>query len=404
MAESIPSIESLIKTYLQDQASPEQVKELIDRANAGGWSTEFETVLDKFWDESHPSVSLNREEILQKIFTKAKTWENQNKVISIQRIKRWVAAASILLFIAATVFYFVSRKSDDGSPKKEIAKQEIPAPDRNRASITLADGRTIYLDSAENGQLVNQNDVILSKTEDGKVIYKSSQLAASSSQLTYNTLSNPRGSKVIDLILSDGSHVWLNSGSSITYPVAFVENVGNVRNVKMSGEAYFEVAHDGNSPFVVEANGVITKVLGTHFNVNAYDDEDAIKVTLLEGKVQVENKSATSNLQSAILKPGEQAVFTIHDSRLTANSGADLDQVMAWKNGNFYFEKADVKTILRQISRWYDVEVVYEGSVSNRTFFGIVSRSSSLLDVLKILKANDMKFRIEGKKLFVTSA
>jgi ferric-dicitrate binding protein FerR (iron transport regulator) len=319
---------------------------------------------------------------------------------------KWVAAACIVLAVGLT-YFVISKRSEKCPPIAQT--QDVKPPSNTRAVITLADGSKVYLDSANNGTIAQQNSVNVIKTADGKIVY-SSDHQITGSPITYNTLSNPRGSKVIDMTLSDGSHVWLNAGSSITYPVAFT---GKERIVEMTGEAYFEVKHNSKQPFKVHLpNGSVVEDIGTAFNVNAYSDEADIKTTLIEGSVRViaeargpagrDPRQTPGVDRGVILKPGEQAVLT-HDSRLTIDH-PDLDVVIAWKEGSFYFDNSDLRSILREFARWYDIEVVYEGPVTNRKFFGIVKRSNSLKQVLQLLQDNNIVYSIEGKKLIVKSS
>jgi ferric-dicitrate binding protein FerR (iron transport regulator) len=253
--------------------------------------------------------------------------------------------------------------------------------------ITLADGSTIYLDSVGGGTLAVQNDVQVMKTAEGKVVYTGA--TTGNGEIVYNTLFNPRGSKVIDMQLSDGSHVWLNAGSSIRYPVAFI---GKERVVEINGEAYFEVARlersnaknakqaqrtqSENMPFIVKKGDVSVTVLGTHFNVNAYDDEESLKVTLLEGSVAVKRASTMVKLT-----PGQQAIAA--SGKLQVASSVDVDEVMAWKNGKFVFNKTNVQTTMRQIARWYDVDIEYKDNVKG-FFSGGISRLENASQLLKM--------------------
>jgi ferric-dicitrate binding protein FerR (iron transport regulator) len=339
----------------------------------------------------------------------------ETKVVAINRRRWtwWVAAASIL-FLVFGLWFLVGRKSEVGGQKSDMVKTNVEAPKSNRATITLASGEVVYLDSVGNGRFAQEGNVTLVKTADGKVIYQSTNQQGNQST-TYNTLSNPRGSKVIDLALADGSHVWLNAGSSIRYPVAFV---GEERRVEMTGEAYFEVAPafakasagkgegsrtGGKMPFVVAKGDMEVMVLGTHFNVNAYDDEEDIKVTLLEGKVNVKNEAG-----NVTIKPGEQALIV---NPVIARSGAtkqpetkndiDLEATMAWKNGLFQFNDATLQQVMRQIVRWYDVEVVYEGKIPEKIFEGKISRRSNLSQVVQILQESGVHFEITNRNLIV---
>ena len=258
--------------------------------------------------------------------------------------------------------------------------------------ITLANGQKVFLDSVSNGALAIQSNVKLVKLANGKIVYQQGTREMSG-KMEYNILSNPNGSKVINITLADGSKVWLNAGSALTYPVAFI---GNERKVSITGEAYFEVAHDASKPFIVNNGSMGIRVLGTHFNVNAFEDDDNdIKVTLLEGSVKINNGNATR-----LLNPGQQAVVS---KEIKVVNDVDLDLVMAWKNGYFQFDNASLQKVLKEVSRWYDVDVVYEGYNQPRKFVGEIQRDLSLSEVLKILQKNKVHFKIAGKVLWVMS-
>jgi len=352
------------------------------------------------WSEN-PAQDLSEEqanEILHRIF---EIETGRKKVVRMSFWKRVAVAASIMILLGTGMFLLLNKPRSVRRESSNV-NRNIPAPDRTRASITLADGRTIYIDSLDNGQILSQNNIIATKSSDGKIVYSREDGKAVSQREVYNTLSNPRGSKVIDLILSDGSHVWLNSGSSITYPVAFI---GNERKVTMTGEAYFEIKHNDKQPFYVSGNGWGVRDLGTAFNINAYSDEPNIRVTLTEGKAQVENKSPIGNLQSAVLKPGQQSSIQYPASSISVISDVDIEQVLAWKDNRFIFSGDNIQSVMRQLARWYDVDIVYEGQVSMDEFVGVISRSryeniSAILDVLE--KTRVVKFRIEGRKVIVS--
>lgn len=317
--------------------------------------------------------------------------EYPGKVIRLRTIRRIAVAASVILMIATGTYFLLFNKS---KKQDEIVKttvpQDVKAPEATKAMITLADGRTVPVDSLTS---IDQSNVKLTKSATGEIIY-----SGNTSKVVYNTLTNPRGSKVIDMILSDGSHVWLNAGSSIVYPIAFN---GDYRKVFINGEAYVEVKHNAAKPFIVNANnkGEI-EVLGTHFNVNAYEDENAVRTTLLEGKVKF--TKTTLSLPTSdfvVLEPGQQSVLTKEELRKASN--VDVEGVMAWKNGLFNFNNSDLEIVMRQLSRWYDVEVIYQSGVPKRNFGGEMQRDLNLSEVLKILEKNNVHFKIEGKKLIV---
>ena len=297
------------------------------------------------------------------------------------------AAAVIFILLAAGGYYVLLDKpaARDAVTKTQPAT-DVKPPETNRATITLASGETIYLDSAANGTLVKQKDMEVTKLADGRIVYK-----GNSTDMVFNTLTNPRGSQVIDITLSDGTRAWLNAGSSITYPVVFA---GSNREVTINGEAYFEVAHNPQKPFRVGKGTMSVSVLGTHFNVNAYDDEADIKVTLLEGAVKVDQEN-----NSKELKPGQQARI---NSEITITNEVNIAQVMAWKNGKFDFGEGTALTdIMRQVARWYDVDIEYRGKVEQE-FWGTMSRQVNVSKVLEKFELTDrVHFKIEGKKIIV---
>jgi transmembrane sensor len=301
--------------------------------------------------------------------------------------RRWAVAASILLVLGLGSYFMFFHKTNKSIDIVKVAEpvKDVKAPETNRAMITLANGQQVYLDSVMNGTLFEQAGVEIVKLADGKIEYK----GAAQTKI-YNTLSNPRGSKVIDMTLADGSRVWLNAGSSVTYPIAFV---GNERKVSITGEAYFEVAPDKSKPFYVSKGDMQVQVLGTHFNVNAYEDETDIKVTLIEGSVKINKGNST-----ILLQPGEQALI---DNSITLSTNADIEQVLAWKNGFFSFNRADIKTVMRQLGRWYDVEVVYEGALTKDLFGGDIQRNLSLEKVLDFLEKSQVHFVLNGKTVTV---
>ncbi len=311
----------------------------------------------------------------------------------------WLGAASVTALLGLGIFLYTHNHQPAGTDIVVTNhKNDVPAPDKSLATVTLANGTVVYLDSSGNGQLAQQGNIQIIKLANGQIVYHLSAAQAGTAngkiiKEQYNTLTNPRGSRVIDMQLADGSHVWLNAGSSVTYPVAFT---GNERRVELKGEGYFEVARNDAKKFVVTANGTTTEVLGTHFNVNAYDDEVATKITLLEGAVKVSKGSA-----SKFIQPGQQAA--IQHSSFIIHHSIDTEQVMAWKNGWFEFEKVAINRIMQQVSRWYNLDVVYRGQPGPQTFSGRISKELPLSSVLQSLEANGngVKFSVEGRKLIV---
>ena len=295
-------------------------------------------------------------------------------------------AATLVILLSCSVYYLIFKsKPIQIETVKKIPKNDLNAPVINKATIILSNGERILLESANNGTLAKEGTVKVTKINDGSISY-----SGTNSIIAYNTLLNPRGSSMINITLQDGSKVWLNNESSITYPTAFL---GTERKVEITGEVYFEVAKDLSKKFIVSCNGITTEVLGTHFNINTYTGESGIKITLLEGAVKV-----TKGAFSSYLKPLQQA--TVNEN-ITVTSGINTEEVTAWKNGFFHFESADLKTILKQFERYYDVEVIYEGKVNNEKLFSIINKQSSLAEVLKPFKANGISYKLEGKKLYI---
>lgn len=265
---------------------------------------------------------------------------------------------------------------------------DIP-PGGNRAFLTLADGSTIVLDSVANGTLAQEGNATITKTGDGKIAYQ--QHAATQSQpVTFNTLTTPRGGQY-QVDLPDGTKVWVNAASTLRFPSHFS---GTERLVELDGESYFEVAKSTHMPFRVRLkNGVIVEVLGTHFNINSYSSEP-LKATLLEGSIKINTASATK-----VLSPGQEG--TVNNTGNIHIDDADIEQAVAWKNGLFHFNRADIYTIMRQLERWYDVEVIFDKNLPQKEYVGKVSRNTNISEVLEILEVSKIHFKINGKKITV---
>jgi transmembrane sensor len=305
--------------------------------------------------------------------------------------KKWAAAAAavIVLLSGATWFSLHHRSKDDAS---QVNVLPDVAPGGDGAILTLADGRKIVLDSVGSGTVANYPNITITKQGNGQLAYNNVQGTPAVS--FYNTLTTPKGKKT-SVILSDGTQVWLNAASSIKYPASFT---GRERVVEITGEAYFEVAKHAIMPFIVKKSGsdYRIQVLGTSFNINTYEDEDAIRTTLLEGSVNVLNGAVSS-----MLKPGQQALVSNGNAKINVLSNADVEDVMAWKNGIFHFDRSDIQTVMRQLARWYDVDVEYKGTIA-RHFGGTISRNVNISQVLKMLELTGaVKFSVEGRRIVV---
>lgn len=272
------------------------------------------------------------------------------------------------------------------------------APGTNKAILTLADGKQIVLDEAKNGNLADQGNTKVIKLN-GQIAYNEFAMAVPNGKnaaVAYNTVTTPRGGQY-QLILADGSRVWLNAESSLRFPTSFQ---GKERRVELAGEGYFEIAKDATKPFIVKINTTSeekdeVEVLGTHFNIMAYNDEGIVKTTLLEGSVKINR-----NNKIAMLKPGQQA--KLQNQSIKVVEDVDTDEAIAWKNGYFQFTSANLQQVMRQIARWYDVDISYEGKIPERKFGGKISRDNNASEVLKVLELSKVKFRIENRKIIVT--
>ena len=321
--------------------------------------------------------------------------EHVRPVHRVHFMRKWGwAAASIILALSLGV-YLLSTKTKRTLPPVNVAQAATIAPGKNGAVLTLADGSRVVLDSLGNGVVANQNgaQIVL---KGGALAYDAS--GATNGEVAYNTMSTPKG-RQFQVTLPDGTKVWLNAASSLRYPTAFT---GKERKVTVTGEAYFEVAHNAALPFVVNVNDKEeVTVLGTHFNINAYENEKAIHTTLLQGSVKVGNRqSAIGNEKSVILKPGEQTSLS-QSSQLSKPIPVQTEEVIAWKNGLFNFESASLGEIMRQLERWYDIEVSYEKGIPNVEFEGKMTRDVPLSDLLSMLERSDIHFKVAGRKLIV---
>ncbi len=319
----------------------------------------------------------------------------QTKKTAVISFYKYAAAAAILL--CAGSLLYLNRKSDTPALKANIAETQLfdVSPGSNKAILTLSNGEKVILDDRV-ADILDQDGLKISKTNNGQLIYTvlDRQDLGTGKTLSYNTIQTPKGGQY-QVFLPDGTKVWLNAASSLKYPEVFK---GGARRVELTGEAYFEVAKNKAMPFYVKSMNQEVEVLGTHFNINAYPDERVTKTTLLEGQVNVHNL-----MSAQILKPGQQSI-----SDLTGNTAirlithVDTDDEIAWKNGLFQFDNANLKTILNQLERWYDINIDYS-SVPDKKYNGMVPRKANLSEVLKMLeKTGNIRFKLrEGKNLTV---
>jgi ferric-dicitrate binding protein FerR (iron transport regulator) len=342
----------------------------------------------KTWHAIEQSREKNKARFLERLADN----ENKNDTTARflqRRIFRYAAAAAAILGIG--IYLLEKRLPDNHAPTPPIVSG-VPVinPGHDGAVLTLADGSQLVLDSAGNGVVANQNGTKV-MLQNGQLLYD--QAFNNTGSIVYNTVSTPKG-RQFRLVLPDGSRVWLNAASSIKYPTSFSTQE---RRVKLMGEAYFEIEKNESAPFRITAGDATEiEVLGTSFNVNAYTNENAIRTTLLQGAVKL-----LAYNQTAMLKPGQQATVKTSSGRVYLENKVDTDKVMAWKNGLFNFEDASLEEVMRQLERWYDIEVVYEKGIPPIRFGGEINKQNTLQDVLQILEGSKVHFQLKGRKLIV---
>ncbi|TDH20690.1 FecR family protein [Segetibacter sp. 3557_3] len=378
---------------------PNPPKDLLERYLSGTASAAEVAVVER-WYEQQEDVSLDDQNkdligaaLYQQIIRSPAF--SPAPVHRIHYLKsNWFRYAAVLLIAATALIVYLAQRE----PEQRIVQQSTtnPAnilPGGNKAVLILADGSSISLESAADGNLTAQGKTAVVKLKTGMLKYTAAKEGVENTEVSYNTLRTPKGGQY-QVELPDGTMVWLNAASSIRFPTLFP---GNDRTVEITGEAYFEVAPDKAKPFVVSAGAMQVQVLGTHFNINAYTEENTTTTTLIKGRVAILHGSNRDDLT-----PGQQARFN-DANNLTIVNHADLEQVVAWKNGFTAFKSADIKSIMRQVARWYDVEVRYEGAIPDRRFSGEISRTVNLSQLLRILQAGGIRFTVEGRKLIVKS-
>ncbi|KAA2239513.1 FecR family protein [Chitinophaga agrisoli] len=375
-------IQHLFELYYEDRISREEETELMALIAGDPAAREvLPVLLQRHWESlpvADPQFSADQGAgILQHILG-----SGNKRVIPLYR-HGWAAAAVILVLIMAGIILWQQRMP--APPQISQAQAPVILPGSNKAVLVLADGATVMLDSTGR-QVIQQGRTTVSQ-QGGRLVYKAGNNDA---MVSNNTLRTPKGGQ-FRLTLPDGTGVWLNAASSITYPTAFT---GKERKVAVTGEVYFEVAANAAQPFMVKVNNATDiQVLGTQFNVNAYADEAAINTTLLQGSVRV----AAGAGKSVVLRPGQQAQ-TSGENELRVLDHADTEQAVAWKNGVFNFNGKGLTEVMRQLARWYDIEVVFAGKAPERKFGGEIQRSLPLSAVLEILETMDVKFKIENEK------
>lgn len=375
--EQNPDIAALTRKYLDGSMTIEEWALLREHLEAGSSIME-DALLEAVSTESYPAV-FDAADIKQK-YGKLQKEMHKGRIL---KMRRWWQVAAAVLILGAIAWWALPGR--DSLPQASVHIE----PGRSGAVLTLSDGTEILLDSAGNGVIASQQSVQL-VLSNGVLAYQSTGTFKGSA--AYNKMTTPKG-RQFQLTLPDGTKVWLNAASSIRYPTAFT---GKEREVEISGEVYFEIAQRSTQPFRVKAGDKATvEVLGTRFNINAYPDEPQLQVTLLDGAVRLRSRT-----ESMILQPGQQAALS--DGRMRLLSGVNVNQVIAWTIGVFNFEGATLEEVMRQLERWYNITVVYEGKIPYIEFVGELSRNLPLHDVLEILQRMKISFRLEdGKRLVV---
>jgi len=371
----------LLARYINKTCTREELDELFAIIGEDKDPGSLNELLDDVWLAAHTAPDIDYEQVYQNMHIRPA----QKKVFP---LKRLAAAAAILVLLALPAYLVLTQK--DSRPKQIVQKgpvAQIIMPGSKKATLTLADGTTLTLDST--GKQIIQQAGAAIQQQNGQLSYAGQPTDGS---IHYNKLTTPRGGQ-FRLVLPDGTKVWLNSASMLRYPTAFK---GKERLVELDGQGYFEVAANAQQPFKVKVRDMEVQVLGTDFDIMAYGDENSINTTLIAGSVQVQEGSAKQ-----LLRPGQQAVVNNQDHGMTVRA-ADIRKVTAWKNGMFVFNHMALPAILREIARWYDVDIVYKANPGSELYGGGIGRDLQLADVLALLEGNGYNhFRIEGRKLIV---
>ncbi len=399
MADNIPK---LFEKLINNECSKDEVEQLLNYlADGHETSVSSDLILAQLSRKVDPAVISEElrsrlDDSFRKIMAEADQEEN-NRVPVIRKLNPAIRYAGVAAMITAILFsalyIYFNRSRSAQKTAGTAAVKDIP-PGRNKAVLTLADGRQILLTEAANGELARQAGIRITKTSDGKLVYTAdrTETTSSVSDISYNTISTPRGGQY-QINLPDGSQVWLNAASSLKFPAAF--SPAGTRKVTLSGEAYFEVAKDKHRPFVVTTAKQSLEVLGTHFNVDSYPDEPGTKTTLLEGSVRI---SADDRI--VLLKPGQQA--TVNEA--VSVSEVDPEEAIAWQKGYFHFDDEELESVMKKVSRWYDVEAEYEdASLKHELFAAYSTRFANVSQLLKRLnEVGSVRFRLEGRKIIIT--
>jgi hypothetical protein len=383
-------IEYLFERYFTDNCTNDEHQEFLLLVNEKENDEEFIKLLEVYWQQDLGGRQVPGE-VSERIFREIIQPPRKKFFLIPVKYPLWSlagAAAIILMVVISGVLLTDHVKQKDSMAKTILYPKDI-RPGGNKAILTLSNGNTIVLDSTTKGKLVDRGLKVI-KLDNGLLTYQGAQNTVTS--ISYNTITTPPGGQY-EVILADGTKVWINAASSLRFPTVFS---GTQRELELKGEGYFEVTHDPSKTFVVKVGGMKVEVLGTHFNIMAYGDEESVNTTLLKGSVKLEYGT-----ENRVLVPGEQGKWNKKEEMQVVKN-ADLEEALAWKNGRFQYHSTNLGVIMRQIARWYNVTIVYEGDVRAECFSGSIPRTDNVSQMLQMLElTNTIHFTVEGKSIIV---
>jgi len=388
------ALEQLLIKFSRNECTSQELEHLLQHFENDKNADRLKNGIEKQLGQPYEDGS-GIDSAVEEVFQKVKLKITQNTLHHTKpklRLLKYAAAAVVLFFISTGLwYYFNETKSTRNQGQHAQIKTDI-GPGSNKAILTLANGSQVVLDEVmSNGEVAKQAGTKITKTQDNQLIYAGTN-DLKEEEIVFNELRTPIGGQY-SLLLSDGTRVWLNAASSLRFPAVFK---GSERKVQLNGEAYFEVAKNKKMPFKVEVNDNTIEVLGTHFNIMAYNNESAMSTTLLEGSVKVYNKA-----NSALIKPNQQANLNKSNNKLQVMD-VDASDAIAWKNGYFLFEDENIESIMRKLSRWYNIDVEYKGAVTKDALWGNVSRFKNISEVLKTLElTKTVHFKLDGRRVIV---
>ncbi|MES2107959.1 MAG: FecR family protein [Bacteroidota bacterium] len=370
-------------------ANNQPAKELISKYRQGTCTPEERAIVEAWyatWNEQEENLSEEQLTAAEK-----RVFDRLPKAPEHARTRtlwpRIAAAASVLLFLfAGGYFYFHNKIAQTQNTQQDVAPYTAQA-------ILKTGGKTILLDKTHNGKITQQNNTIITKAQGEQIVYTNQNTAAT--QAVYDTIQVPAGGRPYQVKLADGSRITLNAATTLRYPESFGKDKREPIEL-ISGEIYAEITHNSSAPLQVKTPGQLVTDIGTEFDISAYPDEEEQRTTLVEGAVKV-----AANNTAKTLKPGEQTIRTANTFRIAP---ANIEQTTAWKAGDFYFNGETIEVIMRQLARWYNIEVKYEGKVTKEVFYGKVTRKKNISEVLKMLeKTQKVHFKVEGRRVTVLS-